>query len=574
MTGKVRSWRHYVVLGSFAVAILLLAWRAIDLQVINNERYQSKGDAAHLRVVSIPAHRGSIYDRNGEPLAISTPVESVWANPSELLEAQGELAKLASILGTEANALEARLVKRSERSFVYLKRRVTPSLAEQIGALTIPGLHLQREFRRYYPGGEVSAHVLGFTDVDDAGQEGVELAYDKWLRGTPGAKRVLQDRRGRSIANVERIDEPQEGRDLTLSIDRRLQYLAYRELKAVVIAHKARSGSIIVLNSRTGEILAMVNQPAFNPNSRASMKGEVYRNRAVTDLIEPGSTIKPFAVAAALESGRFHPNSIIDTTPGVFYVGRNPVRDIRNYGRINVSAIIQKSSNVGVSKLALALDKAYLWEKLVNVGFGSATGSGLPGEHGGLINDFHRWSRIDHATVAFGYGMAATTLQLARAYAVLADDGRLRPVSLQTQLAPSAGQPVLGANTTRRLLRMMEKVASSSGTAPLAKVPGYRIAGKTGTVKKNSGGRYSDNRYVALFAGIAPASRPNLVAVVVIDEPTQGEYYGGAVAAPVFASVMAGALRLLDIPPDDLNLTGGSGLRAARGVASGQVGSL
>lgn len=548
----VSPWRFRGVLIAVGVVSVVLSARAIDLQVVNKDRYQIKGDAAHLRVVEIPAHRGMITDRSGEPLAISTPVASIWVKPAEVLDAPEQLPALANLLGTDTKRLTDKLEGRIDRDFVYLKRRVTPELANAAESLGIAGVNSQREYRRYYPAAEVTAHVLGFTNVDDAGQEGIEYMFDDYLRGQGGKKRVLQDRRGRVIAEVEQIEDAVEGRDVALAIDKRIQYLAYRALKGAVQSRQAISGSMVILDTQTGEVLAMVNQPSFNPNTRRGLTAAVYRNRAVTDLFEPGSTVKPFIVAAALESGRYHPRSVVETAPGRFYVGRHAVSDVHDYGRIDVTAVLTKSSNVGIAKLALGLDRDVVWNSLARVGFGNPTGSNWPGEQGGYLKDFHEWVPFEHATFSYGYGLSSTVLQLARAYTVLANDGVLKPVSLVPVATPPEGKRVMKAEVARKVLAMLETVVSTDGTAPLARISGYRVAGKTGTVKKLKNGVYTDDEYLALFAGIVPASKPRLAAVVVIDQPGRGDYYGGQIAAPVFAEVMSDALRLLDVPPDDL----------------------
>jgi cell division protein FtsI (penicillin-binding protein 3) len=553
----IKQWRRHAVLAAFGVGVLVLAWRVIDLQVINNEDFQNKGDNAHLKVVAIPAHRGMIVDRNDEPLAISSPVNAIWGVPKELSASKEQLPELARALDVKLDVLTDELTKRAGRDFMYLKRRGSPQSVEKIKAMAVPGVYFQREYKRFYPAGEVTAHVLGFTNVDDMGQEGVELAFDHWLRGEYGSKRVLQDRMGNILADVEPIEDARSGGELTLSLDKRIQYLAYRELKVAVEAHKAKSGSMVVLDALTGEVLAMVNQPAFNPNARHSISRGAFRNRAVTDLFEPGSTVKPFVAAAALESGKFMANTLIDTAPGQFYVGRNRVKDIRNYGLIDVSTVIKKSSNVGVTKMALAMDKEYLWQKYVDVGFGAPTGMSFPGEQSGYVNNFQRWARIDQATIAFGYGISSTALQLARAYTVFANDGELKPISLQRLDQAPKGVKVFKKDTVEKVIRMMEGAVADDGTAPKAQIAGYRVAGKTGTVKKaDAQGGYTEDKYVSLFAGMVPASNPRLIGVVVVDRPGGDDFYGGVVAAPVFSKVMAGALRLLDITPDDINQEG------------------
>jgi len=492
-----------------------------------------------------------ITDRHGEPLAISTPVDSVWANPQELIVARDRLPELAGLLGLPVDGVQQLLAGRGDREFVYLRRHVAPDLAREVMAFGLPGVALQREYRRYYPAGEVAGHVLGFTNIDDVGQEGIELAYDDHLRAEPGSKQVIKDRLGHVIDEVGSIREPRPGHDLRLSLDRRIQYLAYRELKAAVQRHNASSATAVVLDVRTGEVLAMVNQPSFNPNNRRVLQGKNYRNRAVTDVFEPGSTLKPFTIAAALESGRYQPGTVIDTTPGWFQVGRLTVRDIRDFGPIDVTTVITKSSNVGASKIALDLPGEEFWQVLDRVGFGAPTGSGLPGEVAGMLTSPRRWGPVEKATLSYGYGLSVTPLQLAQAYGVLANGGIRVPVSLLARDEQPAGERVLSQTTVSDLVRMMETVVSPVGTARRAAVTGYRVAGKTGTVKKSVAGGYSDNSYVAVFAGMAPASRPRLVTVVMVNEPRGKEYYGGLVAAPAFARIMAGALRLMNITPDD-----------------------
>lgn len=536
------------------LACAVLVWRAIDLHVFNKAFLQNQGDARALRVEAIAAHRGMITDRHGEPVAISTPVDSVWLHPQTYLRDKPDLSALAKLLELDVRKLNTQIQTRQDKEFVYLKRRINPELAQQVMQLEIPGVSLQREYRRYYPMGEVGAHVLGFTNVDDRGQEGLELAYNNWLQGESGQQRVIKDRLGRVINHVALIKEVRPGKQLALSLDRRLQYLTYRELKRTVFQHRAKSGSAIILDSKTGEILAMVNQPSYNPNNRHNLKGSSYRNRAVTDTFEPGSSIKPFTVAAALESGKFSTASLIDTAPGFYRVGRNTIRDFRNYGRINLATVIQKSSNVGASKIALAIPGENLWRVHNGIGFGMTTGSGYPGEVEGVLTHSAEWRQIDQATLAFGYGMAVTPLQLARAYAVLANDGVLLPTTFLKQIDRVKGERVLKSTTVKQLRNMLEAVVTAEGTGFKARIAGYRVAGKTGTSKKISAdGGYAEDRYISVFAGMAPASDPRLVMVVMINEPRAKVYYGGEVAAPVFGKVMAGALRLMGIAPDKVD---------------------
>ncbi len=542
--------RRAVVAVVVAVAGLLL-WRGLDLTVTHKDFLQGQGDARFLRVVNVPAHRGMILDRNGEPLAVSAQVDSVWVIPRELAAARDRWPELARVLDISIDYIHRLVAERIGREFVYLKRQVAPDLADRVEALEIPGVALQKEYRRYYPTAEVAAHVVGFTNVDDAGQEGLELLHDKSLRGESGSKRVIRDRLGRIVEDVENIRGARPGVDLYLSLDRRVQYLAYRELKAAVKKHRAKSGSVVVLDGESGEVLAMVNQPSYNPNNRTDLVSSRFRNRAVTDVFEPGSTIKPFTIATGLESGLFEPDTAIDTTPGLIKVGRHTIRDPRNYGVIDVSTVIRKSSNVGATKIALALPREKLWRVLSAVGFGAKTGSGLPGESSGILTDFTRWGEVHRATLSFGYGVSVTALQLARAYSVFAADGVLRPVGFQRGEQPVAGEQVLNKRTVWRVRRMLEKVLGEGGTGIRGRVAGYRVAGKTGTVRKSAEGGYAEDRYMAVFAGMAPVSQPRVVIAVVIDEPRGTDYYGGQVAAPLFAKVMEGALRFLGIAPDD-----------------------
>jgi cell division protein FtsI (penicillin-binding protein 3) len=544
--------RRWLLLALFMLVMSVLLWRVVDLQLLNNDFLRNHGDARALRIVKIPAHRGVIVDRNGEPLAMSTPVHSIWATPRKALEYPERLPLLAELLDIKNDDLLQILRDRIGRDFVYIKRHTDPDLAGQVNDLNLPGVYLQREYRRYYPAGEVTAHLIGFTNVDDNGQEGLELAYDAWLKGDVGSKRVLKDRLGRVVENVESITAPKPGNILNLSIDRRVQYLAHRELKAAVINRQARGGSLVMLDVRTGEVMAMVGQPSYNPNNRSGLKSEYYRNRAVTDVLEPGSTIKPFTISAALESGQYLSTTKIDTQPGYFKVGNHTIRDIRNYGVIDVATVIKKSSNVGASKIALSLEPKTLWEIFSRLGFGQLTGSAFPGETTGNLSNYQNWSDVELATIAFVYGISVTALQLAQAYAVLAADGMITPISFLKISEPVAGKRVMSESVARQVRKMLESVIQKQGTGKRAAVRGYRVAGKTGTVHKPTRGGYSEDRYLSLFAGMAPASHPRFAMVVVLDEPAGSEYYGGQVAAPVFSKVMAGALRLLNVKPDDI----------------------
>ena len=549
----VNRFRIMMVVGIVFTVAAVMLWRAVDLHVFNKDFLQSQGNARYMRTMPVAAHRGVIMDRNGEPLAVSTPVDSVWINPAEFITARASWGKLVKVLSLNPEQLERLVLQKSKREFVYIKRHIRPSLAKEVSDLNLAGVYLQREYRRYYPAGEVATHVVGFTNVDDIGQEGIELAYNDWLQGKPGEKLVIKDRLGRTIKHVESIQSAQPGKDLTLSIDRRLQYLAYRELKRAVMKNRAKSGSAVILDTRTGEVLAMVNQPSYNPNNRSKLDSYRLRNRAVTDVFEPGSSIKPFTIAAALESGKFKANSIIDTSPGYYYIGKYMIKDDRNYGRINFTRILTKSSNVGASKVALALTAKDLSTIHERVGFGYVTGSGFPGEVGGILNVPTEQQVVEKATLSYGYGLSVTALQLVRAYAGIANDGVMPAVSFIRVNKSTQDTRVFSVLHARQIRKMLESVITEDGTGFRAAVAGYQIAGKTGTVKKASGGGYSDDRYVAVFAGMAPASHPRLAMVVDINEPRGNVYYGGKIAAPVFSKVMSGALRLLDIAPDDIS---------------------
>jgi cell division protein FtsI (penicillin-binding protein 3) len=542
--------RYWMVLSALVTVFVMLATRAVYLQVLSSDYLQRQGDARYLRTVTDNAHRGMILDRNGQPLAVSTPVESVWADPATFAEARPEWRPLLTLLGLNMTEVARQLRKHAGREFMYLKRHIPPDVAKRLSALNIAGVYLQREYRRYYPTGAVTGHVIGFTDIDDEGQEGLELAYNDGLRGTPGTRRVLKDLYGNIVETVEIVSLPIPGRDLVVSIDKRIQYLTYRELKAAMEKYGAHAATAIVLDAQTGEVLALVNQPAFNPNNRANLRSTLFRNRAVTDVFEPGSTMKPFTIAVALESGQFDYNSKIDTTPGRFQVGTKIIHDARNYGLLSLGQVIEKSSNVGAARIAMTLDKERMWSMLRNVGFGETTGSQLPAESAGLLNLPSRWVPTDQAHLAFGYGISVTALQLARAYTALANDGIVMPLTLLRRDQPVPGLRVMSVATARHIRDMLELAVGEAGTGTEAQVQHYRVAGKTGTVHKLVAGDYAEDRYIASFAGMAPASQPRLVMVVTMDEPSERVHFGGQAAAPVFSSVMSGALRLLNVPPD------------------------
>ncbi len=543
------GWRARALLMLLLLGFLLLACRAIYLQGLNNDFLQKKGASRYGRVIELSATRGVITDRNREPLAISTPVESVWASPGDVALEPQQAKQLSKLLDVDMSELGRRLAD-SSREFVYLKRHLPPEQAAKIVELNIPGIFLKREYRRYYPGSEYFSHLLGYTDVDDRGQEALELAFDDQLRGKPGSRRVIKDRLGRIVEDVESIRSPQQGRDVALSVDTKIQYLAYRELKSAVDAQRAKAGGIVVLDVKTGEVLAMANLPSYNPNNRGKLDSRRTRNRTVTDLFEPGSTLKPFTVAAAIETGLYKPDSVIQTGAGQLVIGSATIHDAHPSGALTVSQVIQKSSNVGAAKIALGLPPAVLWDVFSKVGFGVQPRSGFPGEVSGKLRAANTWRPIEQATMSYGHGISLSLLQLARAYLVFADGGEIKPVTLLRQDAPADSTRIFSAATAAQVRQMLELVVQPGGTAPRAQVVGYRVAGKTGTAHKVDGASYAANKYISSFVGFAPASDPRVIIAVMVDEPSAGQYYGGSVAAPVFANVMTGTLRMLGVKPD------------------------
>ena len=532
------------------VCMLVLVGRAIDLQVLNKQFLKDEGDKRQVDDVSVSAYRGMIKDRNGDPLAISTPVESVGVNPRELKFVKADQIRLMEkLLNLPTGKVSEMIKEYAQKRFIYIARRVSPQIGDQVKALKLEGVYFEREFKRFYPTGGVSAHLVGFTDFEDVGQEGMEFNYEKLLKGTSGSKRVIRDGQRRIIEDIESIKEPVSGKNLELSIDQRIQYLAYKELQLAVSANKAKSGTVVVLDAKNGEILAVVNQPSFNPNTKSSMTEGSHRNRALTDIFEPGSTVKPFVVAAALDGGYVSPNAIF-ATHGTFQIGRNTVKDVHNYGTLDLTHVIKKSSNVGVSMMALKMPPKYFWGVYHQLGFGTSAGSGFPGEASGTLLDYKKWHDFDRAILSFGYGLSSSALQLARAYTALADDGMLHSVSLLKREEDDDAVRVFSAKTAKSVRKMMETVLMKDGTAYEARVDGYTAAGKTGTVKKAGSHGYTEKNYFAVFAGMAPATDPRLIIVVMIDEPSAGQYYGGLVSAPVFSKVMAGALRILEVAPD------------------------
>jgi cell division protein FtsI (penicillin-binding protein 3) len=581
------SGRRKVLIFFMMACMVTLVGRAVDLQVLNKKFLKDQGDMRLVDDEPVSAYRGMIKDRNGAPLAISTPVESISINPRELnmddknqlkqlekalrdsqpgvplTEAQKasvlndykrqkllKIAQMEKLLGLPKDKVLNMIKDDTHKQFAYIARQINPDISEQVKALKLIGVYFDREFKRFYPTGGVTAHLIGFTDLDDVGQEGIEAGYEQQLKGVAGSKRVIRDGLRRIIEDVENIKEPVSGKNIELSIDQRIQYLAYRELQAGVNANRAKSASLVVMDARNGEILAAVNQPTFNPNNRKELKESLYRNRALTDIFEPGSTVKPFVAAAALDGGYVRPDTVFYTN-GSYQIGKNVVKDVHNYGALDLMHVLKKSSNIGVSQMALKMPAKYFWGKYKQLGFGSSADAGLKGEASGRLLDYKKWQNFDRATMSFGYGLSVSAVQLARSYTALADDGILHSVSLLKRDEDEKKQQVFSAKTAKTIREMLENVIMKDGTAYEARVDGYTVAGKTGTVKKSIGRLgYASNSYFSVFAGMAPASDPRLVIVVMIDEPSAGQYYGGLVSAPVFSKVMTGALRLLNVPPD------------------------
>ncbi|MDC0995480.1 penicillin-binding transpeptidase domain-containing protein [Pseudomonadales bacterium] len=546
--GKIDAIRLYLMIAFFVVVTVTLCARVIVLNVVDNDFLQDQGDARTIRIKRINAHRGMIQDRRGKPLAISSPVVSLWAKPKELLKADASINELAQKLEVPTHEFRAKIERNKGKGFIYLRRHLPPAVADEILALKTKGVYSEREYHRYYPGGEVTAHLVGFTDIDDRGQEGIELSFDEWLKGTPGKKKVLQNRYGDIVRDIMPVSEAQPGKNLELSVDLRIQYLAYRELKSAISYFNAKAGSVVILDVQTGEILALVNQPSFNPNNRTNLDLSAVRNRAVTDIFEPGSTVKPFTVAVALESGEYTKNSVVDTHPGFIKVGAKTIPDPANYGELDLGGIIEKSSQVGITKLALSLDEYEIWNMFSSVGFGESTGIGVLGESSGFLPSHRRWKDIERATFAYGYGLQVTPVQLAASYLTIASGGIKRPLSLVGR-SPVDDQRVMSRAVAADLIKMLQRVAES-GTGSKASMEAYSVAGKTGTARKVGKAGYDDTRHIAFFAGMTPAESPRLVGIVMIDEPKGDQYGGGAIAAPVFSRVMAGALRLLNVTPN------------------------
>ncbi|WP_174370242.1 peptidoglycan D,D-transpeptidase FtsI family protein [Pseudomonas putida] len=556
LEGALYPWRFRVVIGLLAIMVGAICWRIIDLQVVDRDFLKGQGDARSLRHIPIPAHRGLITDRNGEPLAVSTPVTTLWANPKEMQASKDRWPQLAAALGQNPQQLVERLTAQASKEFIYLVRGLTPEQGQHVLDLKVPGVYGLEEFRRFYPAGDVTAHMVGFTDLDDHGREGVELAYDEWLAGVPGKRQVIKDRRGRLIKDIQVTKNAKAGKTLALSIDLRLQYLATRELRNAIAEQDAKAGSLVIMDVKTGEVLAMVNQPTYNPNNRRSMFPAAMRNRAIIDVFEPGSTVKPISMSAALQSGRWKPTDKVEVYPGSLQIGRYTIKDVsRSEGPIlDLTGILINSSNVGMSKIAFDIGGEAIYRVMSQVGLGQYTGLGFPGERVGNLPNHREWRKAETATLSYGYGLSVTALQLVHAYAALANDGKMVPLSIiKVDKAPEAVQAI-PKETAETVQAMLQQVIEAPRGVFRAQVPFYHVAGKSGTARKATVGSkgYTENAYRSLFAGFGPMSDPRYAIVVVIDEPGKGGYFGGLVSAPVFSKVMSGTLRLMNVPPDNL----------------------
>lgn len=556
LEGALYPWRFRLVIGLLVLMVGAICWRIIDLQVVDRDFLKGQGDARSLRHIPIPAHRGLITDRNGEPLAVSTPVTTLWANPKEMQAYKDRWPQLAAVLGQDAQQLSERLTQQASKEFIYLVRGLTPEQGQQVLDLKVPGVYGLEEFRRFYPAGDVTAHMVGFTDLDDHGREGVELAYDEWLAGVPGKRQVIKDRRGRLIKDIQVTKNAKAGKALALSIDLRLQYLATRELRNAIAEQDAKAGSLVIMDVKTGEVLAMVNQPTYNPNNRRSMFPAAMRNRAIIDVFEPGSTVKPLSMSAALQSGRWKPTDKVEVYPGSLQIGRYTIKDVsKSEGPVlDLTGILINSSNVGMSKIAFDIGGEAIYRVMSQLGLGQYTGLGFPGERVGNLPNHREWRKAETATLSYGYGVSVTALQLVHAYAALANDGKMVPLSiLKLDKAPEATQ-VVPKETAETIQEMLQQVIEAPRGVFRAQVPFYHVAGKSGTARKATVGSkgYTENAYRSLFAGFGPMSDPRYAVVVVIDEPGKGGYFGGLVSAPVFSKVMSGTLRLMNVPPDNL----------------------
>ncbi|GLZ88975.1 penicillin-binding protein 3 [Metapseudomonas resinovorans] len=556
LEGALYPWRFRVVLGLLAIMVGAISWRIVDLHVIDHDFLKAHGDARSVRHIPIPAHRGLITDRNGEPLAVSTPVSTLWTNPKDLMALRDEWPRIAQALGQDPKAFAQRIEQNANREFMYLVRGLTPEQGQAIMANKAPGVYGIEEFRRFYPAGEVTAHVVGFTDVDDRGREGVELSFDEWLAGVPGKRQVLKDRRGRLIKDVQVARNAKPGKTLALSIDLRLQYLAHRELRNALVENGAKAGSLVIVDVKTGEVLAMANQPTYNPNNRRNLQPAAMRNRAMIDVFEPGSTVKPISMSAALQSGRWKPEDKVEVYPGSLQIGRYTIKDVsKTEGPIlDLTGILINSSNVGMSKIAFDIGGEAIYDTMRKLGMGQDTGLGFPGERVGNLPNHREWRKAETATLSYGYGLSITAIQLVHAYATLANNGQAVPLSMTRVDSIPDGAQVIPAEVAKTMQGMLQQVVEAPRGVFRAQVPGYHVSGKSGTARKASVGTkgYTQNAYRSLFAGFGPSTNPRIAMVVVIDEPSKAGYFGGLVSAPVFGKVMAGALRLMNIAPDNL----------------------
>ncbi|MFJ2714747.1 MULTISPECIES: peptidoglycan D,D-transpeptidase FtsI family protein [unclassified Pseudomonas] len=559
LEGALFPWRFRLMVALLGVMVAAICWRIIDLQVVDRDFLKGQGDARSLRHIPIPAHRGLITDRNGEPLAVSTPVTTLWANAKEMQTAKEKWPALAAALGQDPKALTERLEAQANKEFIYLVRGLTPEQGQVVLDLKVPGVYGIEEFRRFYPAGEVTAHMVGFTDIDDHGREGVELAYDEWLAGVPGKRQVIKDRRGRLIKDIQVTKNAKAGKPLALSIDLRLQYLANRELRNAIIENGAKAGSLVIMDVKTGEILAMVNQPTYNPNNRRNLQPAMMRNRAMIDVFEPGSTMKAISMSAAIESGRWKPSDTVEVYPGTLQIGKYTIKDVsKSEGPVlDMTGILINSSNVGMSKVAFDIGGETIYRLAQKVGLGQDTGLGFPGERVGNLPNYREWRKAETATLSYGYGISVTAIQLVHAFSALANNGRLAPLTLIKTDKPPQTTQVLPEAVAKTMQGMLTQVIEAPRGVFRAQVPAYHVAGKSGTARKTSVGTkgYAENSYRSLFAGFGPMSDPRYAIVVVIDEPSKAGYFGGLVSAPVFSRVMSGTLRLMNVTPDNLPAT-------------------
>jgi cell division protein FtsI (penicillin-binding protein 3) len=549
LASKTPVWRSKFIVAAIALGFAGLAARAAHIQIFGNEFFQRQGEVRFVRTLELPASRGRILDRNGLILASSIPAQSVWAIPEDVVISPQQLAELARLLDMPASVLDARL-SNEDRTFVWLKRQVDETIAKQIVALNIKGLYQRKEYKRQYPDGEATAHVVGFANVENLGQEGMELTFDKELSGRPGSRRVIKDRLGRVIEDVREQEPPVDGKDLQLSIDSKVQFFAYQKLRETVLVHKAKAGSVVVLDAVTGEVLALANYPSYVPDKRRNLSGEQLRNRAVTDTFEPGSTMKPITVAMALEAGRVTPQTLIETGPGRFTMGGFTIRDTHDYGTLTVEGVIQKSSNVGALKIAQKLTPNEMWDTFTALGYGQKPQIQFPGAVTGRVRPWKTWRPVEQATMSYGYGLSASLFQMAHSYTAFAHDGRIIPLTMLKSTEPAVGVRVFSPENAHAVRRMLQMAAAPGGTGQLAQTVGYSVGGKSGTAHKQVGKGYASNKYRAWFTGMAPIDKPRIIVAVMIDEPSNGQYFGGLVAAPVFSETVQQTLRMMGLPPD------------------------